>query len=822
MQFAHVKILRRSLVGLIVLVLLAVSFNYIQTWRRRARALKGSAQILSADLVRAAEGLEYADHVDGRVRFKIRAKKLVETRAGKNLLQGIEAFDFNLDGTVRNRIRSRTAEYGKEDRRIHFIGDVRIDMGKDVELSTDSLQYDMKSNSGATDELLKLTSPQGFGTAKGVRYDHLHQTLEMLSEVNFTLNRVIRTEEGPTRTEPVHITSKRGRYSRETQIVRFEDSAQLESESASLSGNLIHAAFSDDGKQIKSLYSQGNSVYRSKDPANARTLLGDQINFGIAPETGALEHLDVRGNAAFSSSSGGAVQELRASNIHVELDPVKSLPLRLQSRDKVEFKASRDGQDSILTGDNLDASFVPQTDQMEKVRVWGGARMLSRKAAEATEDELEAEEIRISFTNTQGKAVVQELQAERSVKWKSSAKKSKSEGRALSANLLKLLYGAGDSLESGNASGNVILSGIPTGPSSGAQIRRLQADNTQFHFFPKENRLKDFEADGRVSIYYLKPGVSPDPPQEFQTSSSNMRATFREQDGTADTLSQWNNFVYKEGSRSALAGRGDYKAETEVFVLRESPKIIDESGTTTGEWMEYDRKKQILSVHKKVRSQLRPRSTDNGTPFGPSSDSASPSVVTADELQVWNEPARARYSGAVQMLSESGQLQARLLEIFGNGEKVEAHERVVHRIFRSEEKLQEKKPEDKKPKKKDPLASTVLIQSVELRYLKSQNSIFYSGQVSLLSGQVRMSSSSLDAVLGADGKAIDRAAARGNVVIRESGREARGEMADYFISPGKFVVTGKPAEISDPAKGKSFARRLTFFTADDRLLLENR
>jgi hypothetical protein len=47
-------------------------------------------------------------------------------------------------------------------------------------------------------------------------------------------------------------------------------------------------------------------------------------------------------------------------------------------------------------------------------------------------------------------------------------------------------------------------------------------------------------------------------------------------------------------------------------------------------------------------------------------------------------------------------------------------------------------------------------------------------------------------------------------------------MADYFISPGKFVVTGKPAELSDPAKGKSFARRLTFFTADDRLLLENR
>ena len=55
----------------------------------------------------------------------------------------------------------------------------------------------------------------------------------------------------------------------------------------------------------------------------------------------------------------------------------------------------------------------------------------------------------------------------------------------------------------------------------------------------------------------------------------------------------------------------------------------------------------------------------------------------------------------------------------------------------------------------------------------------------------------------------------------QSGREVKGEMADYFPRPGKFVVTGNPARISDPGKGKSAARRLTFFTTDDRILLEN-
>jgi hypothetical protein len=84
-----------------------------------------------------------------------------------------------------------------------------------------------------------------------------------------------------------------------------------------------------------------------------------------------------------------------------------------------------------------------------------------------------------------------------------------------------------------------------------------------------------------------------------------------------------------------------------------------------------------------------------------------------------------------------------------------------------------------------------------------------------------MSSESLDAVFDREGKQIDRAAARGRISIRQSSRKVSGEFADYYLSPGKFVVTGRPAEITDPERGKSQAGRLTFFSTDDRILLEN-
>ena len=114
------------------------------------------------------------------------------------------------------------------------------------------------------------------------------------------------------------------------------------------------------------------------------------------------------------------------------------------------------------------------------------------------------------------------------------------------------------------------------------------------------------------------------------------------------------------------------------------------------------------------------------------------------------------------------------------------------------------------------------IRADRMVYLKSEGSVHYTGSTVLVSDDVRLQSESIDVVLDPGGREVERAAARGHVEIRQLGRDARGDMADYYLRPGKFVVTGKMAEISDPQRGKSAARRLTFFTSDATILLENR
>ena len=829
MHLRHVRLLRRALLALIVLVVVAVLANYLESWRRRSRIITEAAKLLSADALRSADSIEYSQHEKGLVRFKIRADRLLETREGKSYLEGIEAFDFKPDGSIQNHIRSRQARYDREHKKVLFSGNVRIQMGEGLELQTDTLHYDLQANLGTTEDRLRLASSDMAGSAKGVRYQHQPKFLELHSEIDFTLKRTVTAKDGSSKVENVRIKAARATYSEADQRLHFQGNTSLESETDSLSGEELVATLSADRKQITSMLCRGNAQYQVKDPSETRALKGDQIAFAINSPSGALERIDVEGHAVFSSKSQDNEQELRGSEIHLEMDPDRGIARDVQSRHSVQFHLRRGANASRAEGENLQAAFFSGTNLMERVRIWERARLLTTNDSERGNDDLRAEEIRISFRNFEGRSVPSELQAERSVEWKTPPRKERpgtrpEPGRSLTAAFLKMLYDErGETPDSGSASGSVVVSGVPVGGPSNQEIRRLQADGIQFRIFPGSNRLKLFEGSGNVRVFFQKPPdpTTDAPAQEFNTSSNDIRATFSEKDGTAETVSQWGNFRYEDRSRSATSGRADYQAAAEIMILRESPKIADASGTTTGEVVEYDQRNRNLSVNKTVRTVLRPQEGELRGPFAPSSNSASPSVVTAESMQYWSEDGRARYSGSVQMLSENGQLQSKALEILEGGERVEADGDVRHLVLRHSAAVQSKNETTASRAQKKEKDSRVFIRSDRLRYVREQNSIHYAGNVSLKSEDATMSSESLDAVFDREGRQIDRAAARGKILIRQSSRQVNGEFADYYLSPGKFVVTGSPAEILDPERGKSRAGRLTFFSTDDRILLEN-
>ncbi len=827
MRASQVKFTSRLIIALIVLVFLSVLLDYLITWRKRAQLINRAPQLLSSEMIRSVDRIEYSDNRNGVLRFRIRAQRLLESRRGKSFLQGIEACDFNPDGSIRNEIRSQSAEYDREQGFADFSGAVRLFFSEGIELRTDSLRYNLISGVGETQDSVQFHSRQASGKARGVRFDQKHGHLEFKSEVDFSLSQRRTRPGGETGIDIVHARSNRAFASKDARRILLAGNVRLESSSADLYGERVEAVLSSDGKRLTSLTAEGRSFCRFKEPNRLQQLSGRKMQFVIGTASHALEIINVLGEAELSSQSPSGEENLSGREIQLELDPVNGFPVRMQCRTGVRFQTKRGMEQTFISAEHLSADFMPGTKAIESLQVSGHARLSMGGTADASIQELEAEEIRMSFRRAGEQAAFEKLRASGSARWTLKPQQRKvgarrEPARILEASLLEVFYSAeGGFLDSIRASGRVAISELPAERSVLLQMRRLFADDARFYFFPQDNHLKAVNAEGHVRIIYEKnygSGGNAEP-HKFQTESEKMEAFFDLEGGESRirSVSQQGNFRYLDATRSATAGRSDYDAGREILVLDDSPAIAAGNlGSTTGERIEFDQKQKLLSVYRRVRSRLGAKAGEVSL-FGASP--SSPSIITANELRYWMETGRTRYAGNVQLLSESGHLRAEVLDIAGDGLQVDAQGNITHMIFingisasgREHEDLKGKRNSDDKP---------MMIKSSKLSYSKEGKAISYIGNVSLYSKDVVLYSAGLDALMDAEGEKITHAKAEGQVRIYQGDRVCKGETAEYYLDPGKFVILGNPAEIFDPGKGRSFARRLTSFTADDRILIE--
>ncbi|NWG13511.1 MAG: LPS export ABC transporter periplasmic protein LptC [Acidobacteria bacterium] len=833
MHLRSVRLLQRGLGVLIAVVLLWVVADYLLTWRNRIRAVRESARILGSEMIRSAEDLEYSENENGKLRFKIHASKLLETRQGKNFLEGIEAFDFNPDGSQRNRIQSRRAEYDREAGHALFVGDVQIQMAGGIELRTSSLHYDLRDNRGWTDDTMHLTSPQASGSARGVRYDYARRILELQGDVDLELVRKAQGPASPAVEERSHIVSDLLYYSEADRFAVFRGNARLQSANAYLSGREIEVRLSEDRRHLSSLMSAGDAEYRSSQPDSVEVLAGDRLDFVISPLQRSLERIMVNGNARFDSERGNDKFRLKGAQIQLVLGPGGGSLEKISSLAGAEFESWRGGSNTAISGEELEADFSRQTRRLQSLSVRRNAQMALRPGAGQPVDELRADRIRFEFVEIEGESRPRRLQAEGCVRWISAPReaeggKASASGRMLAAERMEMRYlPSGESLEEGDASGNVRITLLASPADTRPPVRSLEAEQVKFAFHQGGNRLRSLDGEGKVRVVYqaaVRPQGETSAAEAFETHSQRLLATFRESDGAAEEVRQSGGFFYRDGNRTARSGESSYEARTETLVMTGSPEVVDTTTRTAGTILEYQLRDKIITVRKDVRSVFFPAPHGNGgTPFLASSGTGAPTVVTAQRMLYWTETSRVEYSGGVSMLSEESQLRAQRIEILDSGNELAADGGVFHRIERRSEAPESGRGEShgtaaSRDSRKD--ASPLVIRCRKLRYEKARNMIGYEQDVALESGDLRLWSERLDAMLDEDAGRIEWAKASGRLRIKQSGREARGEQADYFLAPGKFVVVGNPAEITDPVRGKSAARRLTFFSLDDRILLE--
>ena len=68
---------------------------------------------------------------------------------------------------------------------------------------------------------------------------------------------------------------------------------------------------------------------------------------------------------------------------------------------------------------------------------------------------------------------------------------------------------------------------------------------------------------------------------------------------------------------------------------------------------------------------------------------------------------------------------------------------------------------------------------------------------------------------------LDQIVALGNIVVQQQDRRATGEKLVYTAADEKFVMTGGSPLLADSAHGTIRGDSLTFYSRDDRVLVES-
>jgi len=404
----------------------------------------------------------------------------------------------------------------------------------------------------------------------------------------------------------------------------------------------------------------------------------------------------------------------------------------------------------------------------------------------------------------------------------------------------------GNQLKTGDTVGRAMITILPSPPGSktpkntgsgqdmGGNATTV-ATAGRFHAtFDDNNRMKTLHGSPDSRIVSTSPGQ----PEKVSTAH-NLDILFGP-DGGAEELVQTGDFRYHEASarpdtagRSAFADIATYTPGDYMLVLTGSPRIIDGGTTTTAEVIRINRQTGDGFADNDVKttySDLKPQ------PNGALLANSDPIHVTAQHMTGQKQPGVAHYTGNVRLWQTDNMVRAPKIDFDNEKRSIVAESGASETVS----SLFVQQGQDGK-------LTPVDVTSDRLTYVDAERRARYTGNVFAKSTSNTITAKQIDvylkpadtgdkdtapkppatgkksAIPGSNGPSqIDHMVAAGNVVVTEPNRRAVGDRLVYTADDGKYYLTGKSPSIFDAEHGTVWGDSLTFYSHDDRVLVESK
>ncbi len=787
--------LRRWLAVITVLFIAVVAGMYFYARLRQFSILKGFPGKISYDIKQTASGFQFSKSEAGRTVFTIRAKSVKEFKLnGRADLQDVNIILYGRDTSRFDQIYGDNFTFDPKSGNVTARGEVQIDLQANpagvsapdqadpkelknpIHLKTSDLVFNRNTGDASTDSRVDFSTPQATGWAVGVRYAAKIATLTLASQIHVTISgenaAAILATHGTITREPREIVLDHPVMKRAT--------GTLQSDAATF--------FLGPENEVQRVMATGNvnaeSAVPDADPMLARAdqaelqLTGKANLLRTATLTGSV-HLERAGSQPMQGDAGLVILDFRGQLFHGQNDLQKVHAAEgvhlAQHSPATNTTPTADGstpQDFDLTAPVVDF-FVADGRRLDRAQTSGAAQIMISPAESA------------------------------------STASSPTQRTVITAGRFDAKFAA-----------------TPDGKSK----------LTSMHGAPD------------AKIVNAAPGL----PDRVSTSQT-LDAAFLPEGGIASIVQQ-GSVAYTDGQppekrTQAWADKAIYTPADRILLLTGSPRVSDGGMMTTANTIRINRATDDAIAQGNVKSTYNDLKEQ---PNGALLASSSPIHVTAATMTAHNSPSIALYEGNARLWQDANLIEAPSIQFDRDHRSLVAQGTAAHPVSTVlvQEKLSQpdQKPDESKPKKarvrdehkansksagNPGEASPVTITSARLTYADADRQAHYDGGVTARGTDFQATADEMDVYLVARSQSsnsqsvsgpgrLDRMVAQGHVVIQQPGRHADGQTLVYTSSDDKFVLTGGPPSIFDAERGKITGVSLTFFRADDRVLVEGK
>jgi lipopolysaccharide export system protein LptA len=776
------KYARWSVAAAVLLASLTAAVYLERKWAAY-REQKKAPPPAPQDVARQSSGLRFSKGEGTQKIFTVEASKATDFK-GKDasLLEDVKITIFGKTGERHDTIHTQSCQYEKAGGSMACSGEVQIDLESKAEaeraaknpkiaaqqkvhVETHGVVFNRASGMARTDQPVKFVFPNGNGEAVGVEYHSEEGTVRLLRDVRLSLippgnDTAGKKTASAGRKEPIRVTGKSLDFERDSRTMQLYGPVEAETHTARLHAGkltLTLDAAFRADKLVVTPEANGKNPELESHGTSGLINLSAETITAQFAPEGWLTRIEGAGDVHGSQRTGKEVDDFRAEHGAMQLWPKINQPREMNLKGGVRLKT--------------------QTDKA------GEARML------------ETSELLMEF-----------------------AEGKKGEGsKPKRAETL----GAG-SIEWTDAAPQSETPGSPA--NSEAARTKLQADKLEMEF-GKEGKARQLVATGNVLTERAAGG------KPVQTASAHSGVAQLLVSGGWSQLDLQGAVRLKEGDRSGQADHAAFVRATQTALLTGKALARDATAQTQAPRISF------VEATGEIRAEGGVRSTAFSTKGSGAQLAAAPANISADAMQANSKTGRALYTGHARLWQGDSVMEADSIELLREARVMNATGN-VRAVFpqapaQSHAQTVAVQAGPKRPRLWHITAGTLMYRDAENRAHLEKNVVAQSAEQKMRAAAVdiyftraeKPNSNAANGSAGANPAAgaqqISRAVGTGGVIVEQGTRKATAERGEYSATDGKFVMSGGNPTIYDTEEGTTTGRQLTFFLADDTIIVDS-